>query len=209
MIITSISSQVRDKNRVNVSVDGKYRFSLDVYQLVDLGIKVGKEYDEAGLVMLEQESQFGKVYSRALEYCLSRPHSVREVKEYLYRKTIPKRDKTGELKPGIPSSVCDRVLDRLIERLYVDDAKFAEFWVENRSVSKGTSQRKLIAELRQKGISSQIIDDVIDKSDRNDESEIKKIIAKKRAHYPDDQKFMSYLARLGFGYDEIKQALDK
>lgn len=208
MIITSISAQVRDKNRVNISVDGKYRFSLDVYQLVDLGIKVGKEYDESELVALEQESQFGKVYARALEYCLSRPHSVREVKDYLYRKTIPKRDKTGKLKPGVPLNVCDRVLDRLIEKAYVDDVKFAEFWVENRSVSKGASQRKLIAELRQKGISSQIINNVIDESERNDENEIKKIISKKRAHYSDDQKFISYLARLGFDYDDIKRELN-
>lgn len=207
MIITSISSQVRDNNRVNISVDGKYRFSLDVYQLVDLGIKVGKEYDEAGLTILEQESQFGKVYSRSLEYCLSRPHSVREVKEYLYRKTIPKRDKTGNLRPGVQPSVCDRVLDRLIEKGYIDDVKFATFWVENRSLSKGVSQRKIIAELRQKGVSTQTINDVIDESDRNDESEIQKIIAKKRAHYTDNQKLISYLARLGFDYDDIKRAI--
>ena len=76
MKITSISAQKRDNNRFNISVDGKYRFSLGLSQLIDLGIKVGREYDEAGLVELETESQFGKVYSRALEYCLMRPHGA-------------------------------------------------------------------------------------------------------------------------------------
>ena len=33
------------------------------------------------------------------------------------------------------------------------------------------------------------------------------MIAKKRSKYPDEQKFMQYLARQGFGYDAIKSAL--
>lgn len=111
MKITSISTQRRNKNRVNVSVDGKYRFSLDSYQLIELGVKVGREYDEKELVSLEQESQFGKIYGRALEYCLMRPHSVREVQQYLYKKTRPKRDKTGELRPGIAPEITARVFD--------------------------------------------------------------------------------------------------
>lgn len=89
MKITSITPQKRDTNRVNVSVEGKYRFSLDAYQLTELGVKVGGQYDENELIALEQESQFGKVYARALEYCLMRPHSAREVQQYLYKKLGP------------------------------------------------------------------------------------------------------------------------
>lgn len=208
MKITSISAQVRDKNRVNISVDGKYRFSLDAYQLLDLGIKIGKEYDEAELLALEQESQFGKLYGRALEYCLSRPHSSREVRDYLYRKTRPTRDKNGDMRPGIASDITDRVFKRLEEKKYIDDIKFAHFWVENRSLTKGVSKRKLSAELRAKGIEGSIIENELNLTERNDESEIQKIIAKKRNHYPDNQKLMAYLARLGFDYDDIKQSLN-
>jgi len=207
MKITSISAQVRDANRVNVSVDGRYRFSLDAYQLIDLGIKVGREYDEAGLARLEAESQFGKVYSRALEYCLMRPHSGREVQDYLYRKTRPARDKSGELKPGVSSNITARVFDRLTEKGYINDVKFTHFWIENRSVSKGVSRRKLIAELHLKGIDNSIIDAEFEQSERSDETELQKIISKKRSHYPDNQKFIAYLARLGFDYDDIKTAL--
>lgn len=49
-------------------------FSLDVFQVADLGIRVGKEYTDSELTALETESQFGKLYARALEYCLMRPH---------------------------------------------------------------------------------------------------------------------------------------
>jgi regulatory protein len=209
MKITSISAQVRDKNRVNVSVDGKYRFSLDLYQLSDLGIRVGKEYEEDELQTLEQESQFGKLYSRSLEYTLMRPHSAKEVRDYLYRKTRPTRTKTGELRPGVSQAITSRVFDRLVEKGYIDDTKFTKYWVENRSLTKGASLRKLTAELRTKGVESIIIEEALLSSDRTNEDELTKVIAKKRARYDDDQKFMAYLARQGFSYDDIKAALGK
>lgn len=207
MKITSITPGQRNKNRVNISVDGVYRFSLDVYQLVDLKIRIDQDYSESELVALEQESQFGKAYGRALEYCLMRPHSVREIKDYLYRKTRSKLDQTGRTKPGIAPETATRVLNRLIEKGYVDDFKFANHWIENRSMAKGISRCKLTAELKLKGISSGIIDQLLNNTQRSDRDEIQKIIAKKKAHYPDEQKFMRYLASQGFSYDDIKQAL--
>lgn len=207
MIITAIGVQARNKDRVNVSVDGKYRFSLDMFQVIELGIKIGKSYDEAELNTLEQESQFGKLYGRALEYCLMRPHSVREVRDYLYRKTRPTRQKDGEIKKGISPEITSRVFDRLVEKGYIDDQKFTRFWVENRYVRKGISQRKLVAELLIKGIDNSIIQAELASSIRSDESEIKKIIDKKRSKYPDSQKLIAYLARQGFSYDDIKSAL--
>ncbi len=214
MKITSISPQVKDKNRVNIMVDGKYRFSLDIFQYADLGIRVGKEYTDEELTELETESQFGKMYARALEYCLMRPHSAREVRDYLYRKTRVtkfKDRKSGEIrdKPGVSSLITDRVFTRLVDKGYIDDEKFTRFWVENRNMTKGASKRKLQAELQAKGVDRSIIERFLVESDRSDESELLKIIAKKRKRYPDDQKFMQYLARQGFSYDDIKSALSE
>ena len=207
MKITGISAQQKDKNRVNVMVDGKYRFSLDIFQYADLGIKIGQEYSDEELTLLETESQFGKVYARALEYCLMRPHSSKEVRDYLYRKTRDSRMKTGEIKKGVAPEITERVHERLVEKGYIDDEKFTRYWVENRNLTKGASRRKLQAELRAKGVESGIIDRFLAESDRSDEGELAKIITKKRSRYPDDQKFMQYLARQGFSYDDIKGAL--
>lgn len=208
MKITSISSQIKDSNRVNILIDGKYRFSLDLYQLVELGIKVGQEIDEPEIENLQNESLFGKVYSRALEYCLIRPRSNREVRDYLFKKTISRRDKNGEKKPGLSEDSSHRIIKRLTDKGYIDDLKFAKYWVENRYVKKGISFKKLIFELRKKGIDSSLIDVVMNESNRDDESELAKIIQKKAARYPDKRKFAQYLARQGFSYDDIKTALD-
>lgn len=212
MKITGVASQARNHDRVNISVDGKYRFSLDIFQLTDLGIKVGREISEDELAELEQESTFGKLYTQALEYTMLRPHSAREIRDYLWRKTLSKKyksKKTGEIKEreGVSQSVADRVFDRLIEKGYIDDEKFSRWWVENRNQTKGASRRKLQAELRVKGVESSIIEAALAETDRNDSDELVKIIAKKRAKYADEQKLMMYLARQGFSYDDIKSAL--
>jgi len=206
--ITSISVQKRDKDRVNVSVNGKYRLSLDVFQLVDLGIKVGKEYTDEELIALEEESQFGKLYMRALEYCLMRLHSKRELRDYLYRKTRDTRTKEGAVRKGVSVALTERVFDRLQEKGYIDDEKFATFWIENRNLRKGSSKRKLSAELSAKGVDRAIIERLLSETERDDQTELQKIIDKKRPRYDDEQKFMSYLARQGFSYDDIKAALE-
>lgn len=214
MKITSISAQIKNRDRVNVSVDGKYRFSLDVYQVVELGIRVGNEYSDQELVGLESESLFGKVYSRALEYCLMRPHSSQEVRDYLWRKTRTTRRQNPESgqvieKPGVPVEVTGRVFDRLVEKGYVDDEKFARYWVENRNQSKGISIRKLVAELLLKGVGRNVIEDVMQNRTREESSEIKKVILKKRSRYPDEQKLIAYLMRQGFSYSTIRAELSE
>lgn len=207
MKITAISTQIRNKNRVNISIDGKYRLSLDIFQVGEMGLRIGKEYNESELLLLEAESQFGRLYGRALDYCLVRTRSEREMRDYLYRKTRPNIGKTGELRPGISPEVATRVINRLQEKGYIDDRKFAYFWVENRSLSKGISRRKLVVELRAKGVDNIIIEEVLGQTERNDNEEILKIISKKRLRYPDDKKLTMYLLRLGFRYDDIKSAL--
>lgn len=214
MKITALTAQQRDANRLNVFVDGKYRFSLDIAQVVSLGVKVCAEYTEAELAHIEGESQFGKLYARALEYCFSRPHSAKEVRDYLWRKTRItkyKSRKTGEIKerPGVEVELADRVFDRLVEKGYIDDEKFTRYWVENRQQTKGISRRKLEMELRSKGVSSECIARAFEETERSDEAELQKIIAKKIRRYPDRQKFMQYLMRQGFSYDAVRQALNE
>lgn len=215
MKITDVSIQARNPNRVNVSVDGKYRFSLDIAQVVELGIKQHQDYTDEQLLQFESESMFGKLYAQALEYCLLRPHSEKEVRDYLHRKTFTSKYRsrtTGEIKekPGVSQADADRVLVRLLEKGYVDDTVFTEWWVQNRNVKKGTSSRKLYNELLQKGITQDIINQIMQKNIRDEKGELLKIIKRKRNRYgADTQKFIAYLARQGFMYSDIVDTLDE
>lgn len=213
MKITNIKQGVKNPNRVNVFVDDEYSFSLDVTQVVDFKLKVGRELTENEISELKKASEFGKLYQRTLEWVLVRPRSIRETTQYLGRKlkqsssgrSLRLSSQGSSLRPrsncGCPSEDCsefsDEIIARLIDKGYLDDRRFAEFWVENRFVKKGVSRKRLSLELMKKGISREIIEEVLDK--RNDEEEILKIIAKKRAKY-DDEKLISYLVRQGFSY---------
>jgi len=211
MKVTSISVQTNNPDRVNVSIDGRYRFSLDFFQITELGVKIGKEYGDQELAELETESQFGKLYSRALEYCLMRPHSSREVRDYLYRKSraTSYKSRSGEVKQreGVSQETTTRVFNKLIEKGYIDDEQFARWWVENRNLRKGTSKRKLEVELRVKGVDLKDIETQLKLSVRSDEEELKKVISKKQSRYDDPQKLKLYLLRQGFSYDTINSVL--
>lgn len=217
MKVTHLSAQQRQPNRVNVFVDGVYRLSLDMYQVTELGVKIGREYTEDELAALEEESAFGKLYARTLDYILLRPHSSKEIRDYLYRKTratpVRRRNRqSGEqpvfdMKPGVSKTVADGVYKRLVDKGYVDDRAFARWWVENRHVRKGTSLKKLEVELRAKGIASEIIQENIQNSPRDEKSELVKVILKKKYKYDDEDKFVQYLMRQGFRYDDIREVL--
>ncbi len=214
--VSDIREAVRDKNRVNIYIDDKFFCSLDIAQVVDLHVKIGRVLDEKELEELKRASEFSKFYNRALEFTLMRPHSSKEIRDYLKRKTLDrkvrvKNRKTGEyktvLKQGYDQSLVEPVFKRLEERGYIDDRRFAELWVENRNVNKGSSLKKLRLELSQKGVSQSIIEEVFADSERDDTEELRKIIARKAKKYPDEQKLIQYLLRQGFNYSDILDEL--
>ena len=173
-------------------VDGKFSFSLDIAQVVDLGVKVGIKLSAEKLAELRKASEFGKLYQRALEWALVRPRSEKEVRDYLYKKVFEKK---------LDKNYIDLIVSRLKEKKYLDDSVFAKYYVENRFVKKGISRRRLSLELMKKGVAKEIIAEVLD--GRNDEEEILKMIAKKRARY-DDEKLISYLCRQGFSFELVQ-----
>ena len=87
---------------------------------------------------------------------------------------------------------------------------FARHWATYRHQRKGVSQRKLALELRAKGIAEPLVRQVLAESGRSDTQEIDKVIAKKAARYAGDrQKFIIYLQRQGFYYDDIILGLER
>lgn len=214
LVITQITAGVRNPNRVNIFINGRYTFSLDINQVIDLQVKVGRVLSEAELQELRAASEFGKLYQRALEWVLMRPRSIRETRDYLKNRQL-KRIQTNrkraneELKPlpEIQTTTLELVLQRLVERGYVDDEKFAEFYVENRFTKKGVSTKRLRSELSKKGISQSIIERVLNESVRTDQDELMKMLRKKRKRY-DDQKLIAYLVRQGFNYADAIEAVE-
>lgn len=196
MIITSIKQQVKQKNRYSIFVDGKYAFSLSEGALLDSKIVSGQEIDPTDLKRFKQLSAEDKITGVVLRYAAQRPHSEWEIQEYLRRKQASE-----------PAS--EKILQKLRHIGLIDDAAFARSWVENRRLLKPTSRRKLQLELQQKRVSQAVIDEVMrrDSQEIDERSVLYELAKKKRTRYSDKTKLMQYLARQGYGYDDIKSVL--
>lgn len=171
-------------------------FSFSEAELLASGIRIGQELDDVSLAALKDKAVIDKAYDRALNLISHRMRSEGELHEYLRRK---------EYEPA----VIQHVIARLQTRGYINDVEFAKRWVENRRLLKHTSKRRLAQELRQKRIADEIISAVLDADETDEAVVLRELIERKRkqAKYQDQTKLMQYLARQGFGYDQIKTAL--
>jgi regulatory protein len=196
MKITAIRQQERRKDRYSVYVDDKYGFSLSEGALLEVKLATGQELDREQIKAYKQLSAEDKVYDNALRYAAMRRRSSWEMESYLRRK---------DASPDLSK----QILSKLSDLGFIDDLAFAEAWVANRHLLRPTSRRKLQQELRVKRVSDEIINKVLREDQTSDLEELKAVITRKRrqAKYQDDTKLMQYLARQGFGYDDIKSAL--
>ena len=192
--ITAIKAQKQNKNRVSVYIDGEYRFSLGLLAAAPLGR--GDTLTDQQIEELLTQDAVEMAYDRTLKYLAYRPRSGAEVVRYLGQK-------------GVAPEIQDRVLERLRAASLVDDAAFARFWVENRESFRPQGRRLLRQELRQKGISEALIQEVLS---RVDEGRSAYAAAAQRAarygHLSDEafrQKIYGYLRRRGFDYDVVAE----
>src|SRR3989338_4732093 len=86
MKITTIKQQLKNPERVSIFVDEKYSFSLSLDELITHKLKKDQELSQADVKRLKKISTDGKLRIRALEWLMIRPHSTRELRDYLRRK---------------------------------------------------------------------------------------------------------------------------
>jgi regulatory protein len=196
MKITNIKQQVKRTDRYSVFVDGKYSFSLGESELLKQQLASGQELDQQQLEELKEASGNDKAYGNALRYVAMRPRSEWEVQTYLKRKEVDE-------------PVIEIIMERLRAVGLLSDEGFANAWVANRRLLKSVSKRRLSQELRQKHVPERVIDQVLREDETDERDALRELVEKKRHKYLDKTKLMQYLARQGFGYDDIKSVLEE
>jgi len=194
MKITAIKQQVKRPDRYSVYVDDKFAFGLSEAALLESRLASGQELDKQQLKSLTDTATTDKAYGNALRYVVMRPRSMWEMQTYLRRKKLDE-------------PVAEEIIRKLQNLNLLSDRAFAESWVANRRLLKATSKRRLRLELQQKRVPERIIDEVLMQDETDERSVLLELVAKKRPKYPDNIKLMQYLARQGFGYDDIKSAI--
>lgn len=198
MRITAIKAQIKSPDRVSIFVDGKYSFSLSLDQLLAEKLKKDLEVEEQDITRLKKLSEEGKLKAKVLEWLMRRPHSVREYRDYMYRKKAE-------------NDLTEGWLEEFTTKEYLNDDKFARWFAENR-VRKNKSKREIEAELTSKGVPRVTIQKIV--TDLNLETTEKEALTelvnklRKRTRYSDDRKLKQYLITKGFKYSDIKEVVD-
>ncbi len=193
--ITALKAQQNNPNRINVYIDGEYAFSVE--RIVGAWLSIGKTLDQGKIDSLKNEDILERALQAAMRFISYRPRSQQEVEQKLLSKDYA-------------PPVVQKVIEKLQSNGLVEDEQFAQTWIENRTEFRPRSRRLLAMELRQKGISEEIIEETFD--DLDSEEQLALSAARKYAHRLNGlerEKFrmrmLGFLARRGFSFDVSRE----
>jgi len=197
--ITLIKPQ-RSKKRVNIYLDGKFAFGLDLENFVKTGLKVEQELSQDEVTQIIEDSEFQKILDALLKFASLRPRSEREIGDYFRRKKVHK-------------SIQEKLTARLKKLDMIDDLKFAYWWVDQRQQFRPKPKMILKRELMLKGIKRENIDRVLDDIKVDEEKIARDLLEKKKYRWKNmgkgeaRRKMSEFLSRKGFAWDVIKKAV--
>ncbi len=181
---------------VRISVDGGFWDEIPYLIAFDFRLNKGSEVDDSLLVSVKQKADEKNAFDYAVKYLSRYSVTAKRLKQKLYEKEYNK-------------SVVENAAARLLDLKYLDDYAFAENLVASKSKKLG--KRRLKSELLNKGVGSDIIDEVLETLDNDDMFDIAMSVAEKwyRSHelvtIQDSQKFFRFMAYRGFDYDLINR----
>uniref|UniRef100_UPI004055E28C regulatory protein RecX n=1 Tax=Alistipes sp. TaxID=1872444 RepID=UPI004055E28C len=116
---------------------------------------------------------------------------------------------------GVAEAERQGVLDRLVTQRFIDDRRYAEAYVREKSTLAGWGARKIAQQLRLKGVSKDIITEVLATLDSDDtrtrltdKLQRKLRTTKAATDYELRGKLLRYALSLGYEYDLAMEAIN-
>jgi regulatory protein len=195
--ISALVVQKKNKERVNVYLDGRFAFGLAAIEAVKL--KRGQTLSDEEIAALQARDELEWARQQALGLLERRPRSVEEIRRYLGGK-------------GYPLETVEQVIERLAGAGLLDDRAFARFWLENRKAFRPRGARALRYELRQKGVPEELIAELLESEHDEDQAAYQAALPKARRWRGLEErefytKLQGYLARRGFSYDVARDTI--
>jgi regulatory protein len=192
--VTALTPQKRNRQRVNVYLDGEFAFGLQ--RIVAAWLQVGQEISAEKIAQLQADDALEVAYQQAIRLLSYRPRTQHEIRQNLSQH-------------GFAEESIDAVVNRLLKSGLVDDLRFAQSWVENRSEMRPRSQRALAYELKRRGVDRQIIEQSLASIDEEAlayQAALKKTDKFVNLDWNDfRQKLYRYLSQRGFNFEVISQ----
>jgi len=198
--ITAIKAQKRNRQRVNIYLDGEFAFGLS--RFVAGWLETGRKLSEADIKRLQEQDTYEVAFQKALQYISHRPRSIEETRRRLSKK-------------GFSDEVVETTLEKLLDKNYLDDLDFARQWIENRNEFRPRSDRLLAHELRLKGVADKDITQALEKFG-GDQDELayfaginKAKKCRQETKFDFQKKVGGFLSRRGFHYGIVKPTVER
>ncbi len=216
MKITLVEKQKKNRNRYNIYLDGKFAFGADEDSVVEHRLVVGKELAEEDLERVLFATEVGKLMERMYGLFSLRMRSEKEIRDYLQQLNFKRKLK--DIEPLAEIAV-EALITRLKEKDLINDERFANEWIYARRTSKQKGMQAIMAELYQKGIAREIIQQAFevanDAGSLGEEAMAMQTLEKKvknpeiLENLKERQRILGFLMRKGFSYDVARGAIDK
>lgn len=194
--ITALTIQQKDKERVNLFIDGEFYCGLSLEIVLKNQLKVNAELTNDELEYIVKEGSYKEALAKGVNYLSKALKTKRQVKEYL-------------LKKEFPEEIVWQVVDRLKEIGLINDVEFSKHYIE--SVSSSQGKKMVEFKLMSKGVRKEDIACAYEQISVNYDDSAK-IIAKKHIKNKERTKenllkTYKYLIGKGFSYEQAQSAI--
>ena len=200
-IITKIEIQKRNKERVNLFLDGEYAFSISTELVYKEGLKTKDEIDSDKLkIIADHESQI-RCKNSALRIIEKSYKTEKEVRDKLILK-------------GYEDNSINKSIEFLKEYNFINDSNYTKAFIRDKLKSQGSQKIKYT--LIQKGISKENIDEELSNLNKESEKSTAFNMAKKKFdiikkkendNYKISGKLYRYLISKGYEYDVTSEVV--
>ncbi|WP_091260521.1 RecX family transcriptional regulator [Aneurinibacillus thermoaerophilus] len=202
-VITRLERQKKNRHRINVYLNGEYAFAIHEDVLIKYRLNKGCELDEVEMRDVLEAEEKNRAEQYGLRYISHRSRTTEEVRQHL-------------LAGGFPREVVEEVVQGFIQMKYLDDARYAQQWVEERMRLKPRGRHLLRQELQRRGVDARLIEEAFHNMEQDvEESACLEVARKKyaRQHFASytemRNKIGPFLQRKGFPLDIIAKTLEK
>lgn len=198
MVITEIK-KTKNSTRYHLYVDDKF-FGVFLDEiLARYGLKTGQDIDESELKEIKKENDEKLAFLMAISYLEKYNVSEKGLKDYLKKK-------------GMDKDAIMHACEKLQEYGYINDENFAKAYFESLKDNKG--KRAIANKLKEKGISQEIIDELMQGVDEESEEERAYALAVKFAknrenNLKNKQKCLAHLIYKGYDYSVAQKVTNK
>lgn len=211
--ITDIRTQKKNNQRLNIYVNNDFGFGISLRLKFEKKLEIGQKITASHIQDMIAADQTERLENKALKFLAFRPRSEKEIRDHLLRK-----GRITEIKSEFEKSQYERSIEEVIIKLkkirQIDDFEFSKWWLEQRYNFNPRGEPILKAELRSKGIETNIIDELLQNDTELQIQLATKAAEKKTKLYRKLEerefrdKISQFLARRGFSWTIVKQVVD-